>query len=45
MLPILMLTLKVFKVFGPHAGDVRAKPYGPKYAKLKALWQEMVNHF
>ena len=35
----------VWWVFGPHAGEIWTKAYGPKYTKFWAFWQKMVHHF
>ena len=33
------------KVFGPHAGRIWTKSYGPNYTEFWAFWQKMVYHF
>ena len=39
----------IWKVFGPHAGEIWTKSYGPNYTKFWAFWQKkkkkMSNHF
>ena len=48
MLPLLMLTLEEYSLsiiwqvglFGPHAGEIWTKSYGPNHTKFCAFWQK-----
>ena len=35
----------IWKVFGPHDGEIWTKSYRTKWTKFWAFWQKMVNHF
>ena len=35
----------IWYVFGPHAGEIWTKSYGPKYTKFWAFWPKIVHHF
>ena len=35
----------IWQVFGPYAGEILTKSYGPNHTKFCAFWQEMANNF